>query len=180
MQSILEKMQENGNAVSAASVESTAQILKSFEVWRRFPHSTSYSQIAHGTQEQETDEGRLQKDEVDNTPTKQDNAPQSVADNYPRGAELGNAIHKIFELVDFEEVGKLTLAEAQEYLPLLTLVQNSFTEENLDIEHHPGWVTRTIEMVWHTLNGHLEVVEGPQKKNEVFNLKEVSFANRRS
>lgn len=180
MQSILETMQENGNAVSAVSVESTAQILKSFEVWRKFPHSTSYSQIAHGTQEQETDDGRLQKDEVDNTPSKQDSAPQPVADNYPRGAELGNAIHKIFELVDFEEVGKLTLAEAQEYLPLLTLVQNSFTEENLDIEHHPGWVTRTIEMVWHTLNGHLEVVEGSQKKNEVFNLKEVSFANRRS
>ena len=99
-------MQKDSETVSAASVESAAQTLKSLDVWRKFPHSTSYSQIAHGTQEQETDEGRLQKDEVDSTKAKTENAVSTAEDKYPRGAELGNAIHKIFELVDFEEVGK--------------------------------------------------------------------------
>ena len=180
VQLILEKMRNNDDVVSTVSVESAAQALKSFDVWRKFPHSTSYSQIAHGTQEQETDEGRLQKDEVDNTQMKLERAPQPAIDNYPRGAELGNALHKIFELIDFEEIGGLALHEALEYIPLLNLVQNSFTEENLDIERHPQWMTRTIEMVWRTLNGNLEAIEGTQKTNDVFNLKEISFANRRS
>jgi exodeoxyribonuclease V beta subunit len=110
VRTILKQMQKDSETVSAASVESAAQTLKSLDVWHKFPHSTSYSQIAHGTQEQETDEGRLQKDEVDSTKAKTENAAPTAEDKYPRGAELGNAIHKIFELVDFEEVGKLVYA----------------------------------------------------------------------
>ena len=180
VRTILKQMQKDSETVSAASVESAAQTLKSLDVWRKFPHSTSYSQIAHGTQEQETDEGRLQKDEVDSTKAKTENAAPTAEDKYPRGAELGNAIHKIFELVDFEEVGKLTLAEALEFKPLQELVRKSFIDENLDIEHHPQWLARTVEMVWHTLNGKLETIEGAQKTVESFTLNGVSFANRRS
>ena len=180
VRTILKLMQKDSETVSAASIESAAQTLKSLDVWRKFPHSTSYSQIAHGTQEQETDEGRLQKDEVDSTKAKTENEAPTAEDKYPRGAELGNAIHKIFELVDFEEVGKLALAEALEFKPLQELVRKSFVDENLDIEHHPQWLARTVEMVWHTLNGKLETIEGAQKTGESFTLNEVSFANRRS
>ena len=180
VRTILKLMQKDSETVSAASVESAAQTLKSLDVWRKFPHSTSYSQIAHGTQEQETDEGRLQKDEVDSTKAKTENEAPTAEDKYPRGAELGNAIHKIFELVDFEEVGKLALAEALEFKPLQELVRKSFVDENLDIEHHPQWLAKTVEMVWHTLNGKLETIEGAQKTGESFTLNEVSFANRRS
>ena len=60
------------------------------------------------------------------------------------------------------------------------LVRKSFIDENLDIEHHPQWLARTVEMVWHTLNGKLETIEGAQKTGESFTLNGVSFANRRS
>ena len=152
-----------------------AEKMAAWKVWNRYPHSTSYSQIAHGAQEQETDEGRLQKDEGDGAVRVVKNA-----DTYPRGAELGNALHKIFELVDFQEIGQMDLQTAKDNAAFKDLIVSSFLHESLDIDAHPDWIDTTAEFVWNTLNANLNVVEGDSKKSETFSLNEIAHESRRS
>ena len=172
---ILEGMGDAEKEIGMMDTEKLAEKMASWKVWNRFPRSTSYSQIAHGAQEQETDEGRLQKDEGDGTVrTSKDSS------TYPRGAELGNALHKIFELVDFQNIGQMDLQTAKSDAAFRDLIISSFLHESLDIDAHPDWVEMTAEFVWNTLNANLNVVEGKWKKPETFSLNEIAGDSRRS
>ena len=172
---ILDGMSKGEKDTGAIDVATLAEKMAAWKVWGRFPHSTSYSQIAHGTQEQETDEGRLQKDEGDG-------AARTAKDTstYPRGAELGNALHKIFELVDFQKIGKADPKRLKEDSAFKELIVSSFLHESLDIDSHPDWLDTTIAFVWNTLNASLTVIEGNTKTGEAFSLSEIANDSRRS
>ena len=172
---ILDSMSKSEKDTGTIDAQKLAEKMAAWKVWGRFPHSTSYSQIAHGTQEQETDEGRLQKDEGDG-------AARTVKDTstYPRGAELGNALHKIFELVDFQKIGQADLKTLKEDSAFKELIVSSFLHESLDIDSHPDWLDTTIAFVWNTLNASLAVIEGNTKTGEAFSLSEIANDSRRS
>ena len=172
---ILDRMSQGEKDAGTIDASKLAEKMAAWKVWNRFPRSTSYSQIAHGSQEQETDEGRLQKDEGDGaTRTPRDSG------NYPRGAELGNALHKIFELIHFQDIGQQDLQAVKNDNAFRELITSSFLHESLDIDSHPDWIDTTVEMVWNTLNAHLETIEGNQKKQETFRLNEIADSDRKS
>ena len=172
---ILDGMSKGEKDASLVDAQKLVEKMAAWKVWGRFPHSTSYSQIAHGTQEQETDEGRLQKDEGDG-------AARTAKDTstYPRGAELGNALHKIFELVDFQKIGQADLQTLKEDYTFKELIVSSFLHESLDIDSHPDWLDTTIAFVWNTLNASLTVIEGNTKTGEAFSLNKIANDSRRS
>ncbi|MBR4916296.1 MAG: UvrD-helicase domain-containing protein [Fibrobacter sp.] len=172
---ILDGMGDGKKDTGLIDAQKLAEKMAAWKVWGRFPHSTSYSQIAHGKQEQETDEGRLQKDEGDG-------ATRTVKDTstYPRGAELGNALHKIFELVDFQKIGQADLQTLKQDSAFKELIVSSFLHESLDIDSHPDWLDTTIAFVWNTLNASITVIEGHTKTAEAFSLNEIANDSRRS
>ena len=172
---ILNRMSNDAKDSGTIDAPKLAETMAAWRVWNRFPRSTSYSQIAHGSQEQETDEGRLQKDEGDGAA----HTPRDSG-NYPRGAELGNALHKIFELIHFQDIGQQDLQAAKNDKAFRELITSSFLHESLDIDAHPDWIDSTVEMVWNTLNANLEIVEGNQKKQGTFHLNEISDNARKS
>lgn len=172
---ILDGMGNGKKDTGLIDAQKLAEKMAAWKVWGRFPHSTSYSQIAHGRQEQETDEGRLQKDEGDG-------AVRTAKDTstYPRGAELGNALHKIFELIDFQKIGQADLQTLKQDSAFKELIVSSFLHESLDIDSHPEWLDTTIAFVWNTLNASLTVIEGNTKTEEAFSLNEIANDSRRS
>ena len=176
---ILNRMSNGAKDSGTIDAPKLAETMASWRVWNRFPRSTSYSQIAHGSQEQETDEGRLQKDEGDGVAHPSRDSGRDSG-NYPRGAELGNALHKIFELIHFQDIGQQDLQAAKNDKAFRELITSSFLHESLDIDAHPDWIDTTVEMVWNTLNANLEIVEGNQKKQETFHLNEIADNARKS
>lgn len=98
--------------------------------------------------------------------------------DYPRGNIYGDALHHIFEELDFERVGNLSLAEAQEDSELRQLVEDSFLSQGLPIGRHPDWMTRTIDIVWNTMNAVFPEIHANKKTGETFSLKELSSDHR--
>lgn len=175
IQDILLGMRTTREEKNIVSISDLEKEISSWKVWKKFPHATSYSQIAHGTQDQESDEGRIQKDESFSSTSKTDDSAF-----FPRGAELGNAMHKIFELVDFEKIGNLSIDDALQDKALREFVIESFQNESLEIDENPGWIDTAIKMVWNTLNANLQFIEGANRKVEAFHLNSIDFSKRRS
>ena len=105
-----------------------------------------------------------------------DGIPQNVSDepveteesetvneisDYPRGNLYGDALHHIFEKLDFVEIGKMPLDNAQSDLKLKQLVTDSFLSQGLPIGRHPDWMTN-------------------QKTGESFKLNELDSNKRRA
>ena len=124
-----------------------------------------------------------------------DGIPQNVSDepveteesetvnevsDYPRGNLYGDALHHIFEKLDFVEIGNMTLDKAQSDSELKKLVEDSFLSQGLAIGRHPDWMTKTIDIVWNTMNAVFPEIHGSQKTGKPFKLKELASDKRRA
>ncbi|MDY6386584.1 MAG: UvrD-helicase domain-containing protein [Fibrobacter sp.] len=124
-----------------------------------------------------------------------DGIPQNVSDepveteesetvneisDYPRGNLYGDALHHIFEKLDFVEIGKMPLDNAQSDSKLKQLVTDSFLSQGLPIGRHPDWMTKTINIVWNTMNAVFPEIHGSQKTGESFKLNELDSNKRRA
>ncbi len=100
--------------------------------------------------------------------------------DYPRGNLYGDALHHIFEELDFVEIGKTPLDKAQSDSGLKKLVADSFLSQGLPIGRHPDWMTKTIDIVWNTMNAVFPEIHGSQKTGKPFKLKELASDKRRA
>jgi exodeoxyribonuclease V beta subunit len=98
--------------------------------------------------------------------------------DYPRGNLFGEALHQVFEELDFVRIGNMTLKDAQEDSELHELITTKFLSQGLPIGKHPNWMTRTIEIVWNTMNASFQEIHGTEKTGKVFNLKELESSQR--
>ncbi len=89
-------------------------------------------------------------------------------EDYPRGTQLGNVIHEIFEKSDFERFGR-----DENDLDLKELTKKSFKRYGFDAEQHESWVSKTMEMVFETLNAKLPEIHGGKGTGVPFSLKEL-------
>ena len=113
-----------------------------------------------------------------------ENYKSAVIENagvYPKGSKLGNAIHSIFEKIDFIKFGNI----ASENLALKNTFINDITEEafeiqSLDVKGNPEWISITARMIWNTLNAELPVIRGNSVKKASFCLKDLSDECRKS
>ena len=98
--------------------------------------------------------------------------------DYPRGNLFGEALHQVFEELDFERIGNMDLEDAQKDTELIDLITNKFLSQGLPIGMHPNWMSRTIEIVWNTMNASLHEIHGTQKTGKAFCLKELDSSRR--
>ena len=119
-----------------------------------------------GGRENDEDEAYLQEDLIDNT-------ENTTKDNYPRGTLLGNAIHHIFEKLDFELFGQMSLEDAQKDVNLRHLIEREFIEQSLAIKKNPSWTDKTIGILWNTLNAVFPEITNASKTGKTFQLKAI-------
>ena len=98
--------------------------------------------------------------------------------DYPRGNLYGEALHQVFEELDFVRIDNMTLEAAQKDPELLDLITNKFLSQGLPIGKHPNWMTRTVEIIWNTMNASLQEIHGTEKTGKVFSLKELKSSQR--
>lgn len=98
--------------------------------------------------------------------------------DYPRGNLYGEALHQVFEELDFVRIGGLSLEEAQKDTELFDLITNKFLSQGLPIGKHPNWMTRTVDIIWNTMNASLPEIQGDKKTGKVFSLKKLDSQDR--
>lgn len=109
------------------------------------------------------------------------NAADIVPDTYPKGTNLGSAIHEVFELADFKEFGALDKPEENE--KLRNLIIKSFRNYAFAVDENDekGWIAQSAKIVKNTLNANLPVIIGGTiNGKEPFQLKELDAANMRA
>ena len=103
------------------------------------------------------------------------NDEMNEIDNYPKGARLGNAIHEIFELIRFENFGRLKDNKIYNVPELNNLIIERFEKQSLPIKANDNWVEKSIRIVWNTLNADLPVIQGNKVvEGKTFKLKSLS------
>jgi exodeoxyribonuclease V beta subunit len=96
-------------------------------------------------------------------------------EDYPKGARLGNAIHEIFEVVNFREIGELrSETEAFDNSVLKNLINNYFIKQSLPIKGRDDWRKQTTNYVWNTLNADFPEIQGVSATEKFFKLKSLT------
>lgn len=92
--------------------------------------------------------------------------------DYPKGKQLGNAIHEVFEMMDFTKA-QSSLSEFQDDPEVNDLIERTYAKYGLTLSNHPSWRTVTSEFVWKTLNAKLPAIEGGNDAHCPFSLKDL-------
>ena len=100
---------------------------------------------------------------------------------YPHGANLGDALHKVFEHLDFEAVGSLPdVKAAQDSTELRNLIAEIYQGNSIHIKEHPEWNDLTASFIWNTMNAELPEIHGSFATGNTFCLKELPAKARRA
>ena len=94
----------------------------------------------------------------------------SIPDGYPKGASMGNAIHEVFEKIDFMNYEN----------NLDNLIIDTFKSNGFNLSNKPEWIKNTKDIVISVLNASLPMVKGNTKTDIFFKLNQISFKDRKS
>jgi len=139
----------------------------------------SYSSLAHPNKEKEEDEilddlaiNDLEGDKEEQAVIVDESAkqvmgaydpsalPLAIPEGYPKGAAMGNAIHEVFERLDFTDYGN----------SLEPIILDRFALAGFDLAAHPDWLAYTKGIVTRTLDAVLPKVKGNAVINGTFRL----------
>jgi len=102
---------------------------------------------------------------------------------YPRGSKIGNALHEIFELSKFKEIG-LSHENAESMYgsaELSMLVEETFKKQSLPIwDHKDEWTRHTLDILWNTLNASLPAIEAGHRSGKCFKLTSLDDNSRKA
>ena len=102
-------------------------------------------------------------------------------EDYPKGARLGNAIHELFEFLNFKEIGELkSETEAFDNSILQSFIYNFFIKQSLPIKGRDDWQKQTSNYIWNTLNAVLPEIQGASPTGESFKLKSLTNDNKKA
>ncbi len=100
-------------------------------------------------------------------------------ENYPKGSRLGNALHQIFEEMDFERIGNLENSQiAMEDVSFLNLVKRQFESQAFNVKNHPDWIRQSAYFAWNTMNAELPEIHGSEWTEKMFSLKTLKSSDR--
>ena len=169
------------NGEDDSAIPDTKEFKKTLKQSGLYQHS--YSSIAHnssGKNEILRNDGSSESDEDDAYSLEDQGGMEDLVskDNYPKGTLLGNAIHHIFEKLDFERIGEMSVDDARKDVSLRQLVEREFIDQSLPIKNNPSWVDKTIDIVWNTLNANIPEVVNAHKTGKTFQLKQIPYNER--
>lgn len=131
-----------------------------------------------------SDEGKTVKIDLDPvrvlpfTPTETVPALETV-EGFPKGRLLGNAMHAVFEKMDFERSDDWASEEAVlNDSAFKALIVDQFKEQGYEIQSKPEWVSQMAKFVFHTMNATLPEIHGSQATGKTFALKELPKKDR--
>lgn len=108
-------------------------------------------------------------------------APVANVSGYPRGANLGDALHKVFENLDFETVGNLPdETAAKSDTVLCNLISDTYQGNSIHTQEHPEWSDLTAGFIWNTMNAELPEIQGSHATGKTFRLRELAASQRRA
>ena len=90
--------------------------------------------------------------------------------DYPKGSGLGNAIHEIFERLDF----------TSDKTNLDKLIVERFKYNGFDIFNKNEWITYTADIIDNVLNATLPIVKGGEQLNGEFSLKDIPNSDKKA
>lgn len=169
-----------GNATDESNEPDTAGL--SGKAWGRRLRKHSYSSLSHG---KEHEEPGLSVGDSNARTDKEQQASNSFSladvdrngiyypyssvtvdrkpliNNYPKGTELGSALHEVFELADYAGVEN-TLDDAKNNDALRALVIRCLRKYGfkVDEEDSKRWVEQSVVFIWNTLNARLPQIKG--------------------
>ena len=107
--------------------------------------------------------------------------PVTNVPGYPRGANLGDALHKVFEKLDFERIGNLPDENAaRDDSELRDQIAETYQGNSIHIQEHPEWNGLTASFIWNTMNAYLPEIHGSKATGNSFTLKEIPAVARRA
>lgn len=164
------------SGVQGKTPEMLYREVQNLELGKKFPHATSYSQIAHGGLQAapETDEYRDRNSdaELPEPEVAKEKFTSPLSANFPRGTTIGNAVHEIFEKVDYcEFAGEACPANFAE------IAGPAFAKESLSYE---TFGEETERQVWNTLHATLPEMHSGKQINGSFSLCEIRTAERKN
>lgn len=166
------KLIDNG---SQAQQETAAN-----ELQKKIPHLSifqfSYSTLSGKADDpiNANDKGRTNKD--DGNDASEFTVTTSLI-KYPKGSKLGNALHSIFENLNFYEFAKdvKNLEFAKIHEPLIQMIDKEFKTQGLPIwKHQKEWTDYTVEIVWNTLHAKLPTVNAGNILHDAVNQFELA------
>ena len=102
---------------------------------------------------------------------------------YPRGSKIGNALHEIFELSKFKNIGlnHECVESMYDSAELAMVVEETFKKQSLPIwDHKEEWTRHTLDILWNTLNASLPAIEAGHRSGESFALKSLDENSRKA
>lgn len=170
-----DEQQDSTELPSAETIKRVCEAIKESTLYQH-----SYSSIGNkaSSVDIQSFDGELQNKAGEDPDEEHDANESMVFDDYPRGALFGDALHSVFEHLDFKRVGILTLEEAENDLELQSLIESSFLSQGLPIGKHPDWMKRTVGIVWNTMNAVLPEIRGTEKTGSLFSLKKLDTSER--
>jgi len=96
--------------------------------------------------------------------------PIKLADNFPAGAGLGNAIHDVFELIDYNAPIRTPDNE--------TLINKCFEKEGFG--KTCKWMDDVYSILENVISAKMPVIHGSNQVAESFSLNELTFADRKN
>lgn len=99
-----------------------------------------------------------------------------ISDNYPKGSLLGEAVHQVFEEVEFNRVGSLAETAVIHDKKLCALIHQKFKSQGFFIDENDSeqWLAQTCHIVWNTLNSVFPEIKGSKKTEGSFSLKDLA------
>ena len=169
---------EKPDTTELPSMETIGQVCKAIKESTLYQHSySSIGDKASGVEIQSSD-GELQNKAGEEPEEDAELNGAEIFDDYPRGSLLGDALHAVFEHLEFNRIGNLTLEEAESDLELQGLIESSFLSQGLLIGKHPSWMKRTVGIVWNTMNAVFPEIHGTEKTGNEFSLKKLEASER--
>ncbi len=99
--------------------------------------------------------------------------------NFPKGSLLGNAMHQVFEKMDFVEIGGLASSkEAVQNAEFQKLIGEQFLSQAFNAAEHPDWISQMAHFAWNTMNANFPEIHGNRATGNAFRLKELPAENR--
>lgn len=179
---IISQTSVNDQNEKQAQIEKINHIKKIKNSISTFKHS--YSTLSHGKHDTSYDDDLLLVEQEGeggddlsgfdinskqiNSSKYQEIEPLKLSKDYPKGASVGNALHTVFEDIDFtnykDEVKQVIISK--------------FLNEG--IKANENWVDETLVMVDNVLSADLPVIKGSEFTNETFKLNSIPNVDKKA
>jgi exodeoxyribonuclease V beta subunit len=100
--------------------------------------------------------------------------PISLSESFPAGADLGQVLHDVFEVIDYTADYKLDDNRSA----LEAVIEDKFVEYGFTVKDE--WIDDVVSIVKNVLGAKLPAISGSRTENNSFSLNRIAFNDRKN